>query len=49
MITEIKNAIENDLSTQGWTGLTVELYSSRDAIMDIISDSSYEKDGVSGI
>ena len=49
MITEIKNAIENDFSTQGWAGLTVELYSSRDAIIDIISDSNYEKDGVPGI
>ena len=49
MITEIKNAIEYDLNEYGWTDLTVELYSSRDAIMDIISDSNYEKDGVPGI
>ena len=49
MITEIKNAIEGDLASQGWTGLTVELYSSRDAIMDVIEGSNYEKDGVPGI
>ena len=49
MITEIKNAIEGDLASNGWTGLTVELYSSRDAIMDVIEDSNYEKDGVPGI
>ena len=49
MITEIKDAIEADMEDQGWTGLTVELYSSRDEIMDIISDSNYEKNGVPGI
>lgn len=49
MIAEIKAAIENDLTDMGWTTITVQEYASRDAIIDVIKSSSYEKDNNPGI
>jgi hypothetical protein len=45
-INDIKTILDSDLATYG---LTAKIYSSRDAIMNIIEDSDYEKDGNPGI
>ena len=46
IISSIKTTIEADFGSKGYT---VKLYSSRDAIMNVVSSSTYEKDGNSGI
>lgn len=45
-VNDIKTILDSDLASYG---LTVKIYSSRDAIMDVIEDSDYEKDGNPGI
>jgi hypothetical protein len=46
VIAAIKTQLESDLASYGFS---VELYESRDAIMEIIDANNYEKDGVPGI
>lgn len=46
IITNIKTRLDADLASYG---LTTQLYSSRDAIMDVIGGEDYEKDGNPGI
>ena len=46
VISAIKTTLEADLGSKG---VTVKLYSSRNAIMDVIGSNSYEKDGNPGI
>jgi hypothetical protein len=45
-INDIKTILDSDLASYG---LTTKIYTSRDAIMDVIKDSDYEKDGSPGI
>ena len=46
IINSIKSTIEADLGSKG---VIVKLYSSRDEIMNVMSSSTYEKDGAPGI
>ena len=45
-INDIKTSLDSDLASYG---LTVQIYDSRQAILDILEDSDYEKDGNPGI